>query len=245
MTAAAHIAVVVVNWNGLEDTRECLRSLLAQTHANLVVHVVDNGSANHEADQLAAEFDARIVLHRSPTNLGFTGGNNLAIRSILADGRATYVALLNNDATADPQWVEALERAARDDPATGVFASRMLFYDQPSVIENTGILLLTTGEAMPRHRGCSLQAGRRASRPIGACGGALLYRVSMLREIGLFRDDFFVNFEDVEVARLDPGLFERIEMADVNIRCGNPFLFQPCENLRIEVKNAKCSPVFR
>ncbi len=194
------VAVVVVNWNGLEDTRECLRSLLAQTYANLVVHVVDNGSANNEADQLAAEFEARIVLHRSPTNLGFTGGNNLAMHSILAEAKATHIALLNNDATADPQWVEALERAARDDPATGVFASRMLFYDQPSVIENTGILLLTTGEAMPRHRGRSLRAGLHSSRPIGACGGAVLYRASMLREIGLFCDEFFVNFEDVDLS---------------------------------------------
>jgi hypothetical protein len=194
------IAVVVVNWNGLEDTRECLQSLLAQTYTNYVIHVVDNGSANGEAEQLAAEFGTRIVLHRSPTNLGFTGGNNLPMAQILAAGQAEYIALLNNDAAAAPQWLAALARDARAHPATGVFASRMLFYDRPNIIENTGVVLLTSGEAMPRHRGCSLSAGRQRSRPIGACGGAVMYRSAMLAEIGLFRDEFFANFEDVDLS---------------------------------------------
>jgi GT2 family glycosyltransferase len=199
--AAARVAAVVLNWNGLDDTVEAVESLLQQDHEELVVHVVDNASANGEADQLERRFGARIVLHRNDTNLGFTGGNNVAMRAAIADPDVEHVVLLNNDAAADPDWVRRLVECAAADETVGVVASTMVFWDRPDVIENTGTLLLHSGEAMPRQRGRPAAAAVLASAtPIGACGGAVLYRARMLREIGLFQDDYFANFEDVELS---------------------------------------------
>ncbi|MCA8975173.1 MAG: glycosyltransferase family 2 protein, partial [Planctomycetes bacterium] len=112
-----------------------------------------------------------------------------------------FIALLNNDATADADWVRQLVACAETDPSIGIVASTMLFHDRPDRIENTGVVLLRSGEAVPRDRGRPAAAAARAGRfPIGACGGAVLYRAAMLREIGLFAPDFFANFEDVELS---------------------------------------------
>ena len=194
------VAVVVLNWNGLADTRACVRSVLAQTHAAFEVWVVDNASGHCEADALEREFGGRIVLLRSAENLGFAGGCNLALERILADGRARYIALLNNDAVADPRWLESLVAALEGSPRAGSAASRMVLFADPGRIENTGILVLSNGDAVPRGRGEPASRWDAPGRVIGPCGGAALWRAGVLREIGLFRPDFFVNFEDVDLA---------------------------------------------
>lgn len=194
------VSVVVLNWNGLEDTRECLDSLLCQDHPSIEIHVVDNGSADGEGARLKQEFGGRIHLHASPVNLGFTGGNNLAMRLILEASEASYIALLNNDTHADPGWISSLVEAAESHPETGMFASLMVFYDDAQRVENTGIVLLSSGEAMPRDRLAAATSVTRSNRPIGACAGAVLLRASMLSEIGLFKEEFFANFEDVDLS---------------------------------------------
>lgn len=196
------VAVVVLNWNGLDDTIEAIDSLLAQDYGDEVaIHVVDNASDNGEAAALLARFGDGITLYENGDNLGFTGGNHTAMRPLVDGGEVDYVALLNNDAAADPAWVSALVECAETDPAIGIVASTMLYFDDPTVIENTGVVLLRSGEGMPRDRGKPAAHAERANRtPIGACGGAVLYRATMLREIGLFEEDFFANFEDVELS---------------------------------------------
>jgi GT2 family glycosyltransferase len=194
------VSVVVLNWNGLEDTRECVRSLLAQRYPALEIHVVDNASDHREADRIETEFGGYIRLHRNDRNLGFTGGNHTAMAVALAEGRARYVALLNNDAVAEPGWVDALVEVAERRPEVGQCASLMLFYDDPDKVENAGIELLGSGDAVPRGRGQRRERFRRAAEVIGACGGAVLYRAAMLRQVGLFEEDFFANFEDVDLS---------------------------------------------
>jgi GT2 family glycosyltransferase len=191
------VAVIVLNWNGLALTRACLRSLLAQTWRALEVHVVDNGSANGEADALRAEHagEPRVRVHALPHNTGFTGGCNHALRLVLAEGRCEYAALLNNDAEADPGWVAELVAAARP-AAVGAVASRMRLFAQPELLDNAAVWLLGNGDAAPRGRLQRAEQWARAEDVVSACGGAVLLRCAMLRDIGVLRDDFFANFED-------------------------------------------------
>lgn len=194
------VAVLVLNWNGLEDTRACIRSVAQQTWAETEVHVIDNASANAEADKLEAEFGESIHLRRNADNLGFTGGHNGVLHDLLTDGACEYIALLNNDAVAAPDWLDRLVEDAEAHPDCGVFASHMVFFDEPGYTENTGIDLLTTGEAVPAGRNDPVDAFPDSGPRLGASGGAVLYRASMLREIGIFREDFFANFEDVDLS---------------------------------------------
>lgn len=194
------VAAIVLNWNGLADTRAAVGSLLAQSWPRLQVHVVDNASAGGEADALEREFGGRVRLWRNDHNLGFTGGHNPLLRRLLAGGEARYVALLNNDALAAPDWIERLVEAAERDAAVGVCASLMVFREDPATVENAGIVMLRTGEAIPRGRGARASAYGRQCELLGACGGAMLLRTAALRELGVFRDEFFLNFEDVDLS---------------------------------------------
>src|SRR5574341_158543 len=107
--------VIVLNWNGEKILEECLRSLKAQTYSSLEVIVVDNGSTDHSVTLVKDKFGF-VRLLQNPTNLGFAAGNNVGIRAAHGD----YIALLNNDATADPRWVEELVKAAEADPGVGM-----------------------------------------------------------------------------------------------------------------------------
>ncbi len=192
------VSIIILNWNGLEDTRLCVHSLLKQSWGQIEIHVVDNGSENHEADRLEEEFGAKIRLHRSPTNLGFTGGCNLALSIIQEEQKAEFAALLNNDAIAAPNWVLQLVSAAGSAPDCGIFASCMRFLHQPELLENAGVELLWNGDAVPRGRDRPVSEYQRPTRLLAACGGAMMIRSELLTTVGLLDDSFFANFEDVD-----------------------------------------------
>ncbi|MEE8346398.1 MAG: glycosyltransferase, partial [Dehalococcoidia bacterium] len=95
------VAVIIINWNGLADTTECLESLRGIAYPNYETFVVDNGSSGDDVQVLRERFGGSVRLIASGENLGFAGGCNLAIREALT-GDADYVLLLNNDVTVDP-----------------------------------------------------------------------------------------------------------------------------------------------
>src|SRR5919198_1275646 len=112
------VSAVVVNWNGADCLPACLDSLLAQTWPELEILVVDNGSSDGSTALLRARYGAHVTLLESAVNLGFASGNNLAIRA----AKGHYVALLNNDAVARPDWITTMVRAAEADPRVGMCA---------------------------------------------------------------------------------------------------------------------------
>lgn len=200
VASVPRVAVIVLNWNGLADTEACLASCFAQTWPSTEIWLVDNASANGEGELLASRYSDRVRMLRNAVNLGFTGGNNVAIRQILREGQADYIALLNNDATAIPEWIEMLVASAAQHPNVGMFASHMVFTADHNRTENTGTEILTTGEAIPRGRNKPVSHFSNDAELLGACGGAVLYRVELLARLGAFRDDFFANFEDVDLS---------------------------------------------
>src|SRR5262245_508758 len=107
-TPGPHISVVVVNWQRKELLRCCLESLSNQTVYNFEVIVVDNGSDDGSPDMVAAQFandrPYRLKLIRNSVNRGFCAGNNQG----LAEANGAFIALLNNDAEAHPNWLAAL-----------------------------------------------------------------------------------------------------------------------------------------
>jgi len=191
------VSAIVVNWNGLAYLPECLDSLAAQSYPALEIVVVDNGSTDGSAAYLRAQpAGGRLRLVESPSNLGFAGGNNLGIRA----AKGAYLALLNNDAVAEPHWIEALVRAAEADPAVGMCASRIRLWRQPDLLDGTG--LLVSGDGIGRGRGRLEPDGedyRREADVLIPSACAALYRRTMLDEIGLFDEDFFTYCEDTDL----------------------------------------------
>ena len=99
------LSVVVVNWNSKDHLAECLAALEKQTHRELQVIVVDNGSVDGSVDLVSQRFP-QVTLIQAGENLGFAEGCNRG----LAVAQGAWVAMLNNDAFAEPEWAAALVR---------------------------------------------------------------------------------------------------------------------------------------
>src|SRR5438034_11188904 len=107
------VSIIVLNWNGLQVTRACCASLSKLTYPAVRVYVVDNASEDGSAKTLPSEFP-QFTHIANTENLGFTGGNNEAIRQAMKVGY-DYILLLNNDTVVAPDFVDWLvARAARD-----------------------------------------------------------------------------------------------------------------------------------
>jgi GT2 family glycosyltransferase len=193
------ISVVMVNWNGREDTLRCLRSLEAQTDRGFAIVLVDNGSADGSVEAVRREFP-RVEILETGENLGFAEGSNRGI----AATRSAWVATLNNDTVADPRWIEELRRAASAaSPRVGMLQSQVVFMGEHDLLNSTGVLLYRDGHASDRDAYAPVRRDDREEEVFCPTAGAALYRRSMLDavklESGYFDRTFFMYFEDVDL----------------------------------------------
>ncbi len=194
--AQPKVSVIIVNWNGKSLLEECLDSLAAQTAEGIEIILVDNGSQDGSAEYVRERYPT-VRLVSLPENLGFAGGNNAGIRV----ARGEYIALLNNDTKADPAWLENLLSSIESSPpSTGMWASKILSYENPEIFDNVGLLLYPDGLGrgkgrLEKDRGQFNQPGE-AFFPSGCAG---LYSREVLTEIGLFDEEFFAYADDVDI----------------------------------------------
>jgi GT2 family glycosyltransferase len=195
--SSTRVAVVIPNWNGKDELPACLDSLAKQTIEHEVV-VVENGSTDNSADIVKTHYPY-VTLLRQAKNLGFAGGVNVGIRYALEKGY-TYVALFNNDAVAELYWLEELVEALDAHPQAGIATCKFMSIDKKH-LDSTGDMYTTWGLPYPRGRGEQVSdAYDRLTELFGASGGASIYRAAMLQEIGLFDEDFFAYYEDVDLS---------------------------------------------
>jgi GT2 family glycosyltransferase len=185
--------VVIPNWNGLVHLPECIAALAAQTFTDFVVVIVDNGSTDGSAAWLQDKA-ASVRVIQLAENRGFAAAVNEGIRSVGADSE--YVALLNNDTSVDPAWLQELV-SALDQGGYDSAASLMVMYDSPEVVNAAGDDFTISGLA-GRNRGLGRPVEQYSEpvRVLGACAGAALYRMGLFSDIGFFDEDFFLIHED-------------------------------------------------
>jgi GT2 family glycosyltransferase len=185
------VDVVVLNWNGWQDTIACLESLQCQDYPHFNLIVVDNGSTDGSVAHIRQVMPT-LELVQTGANLGFGGGCNAGIRRALARG-ADYVWLINSDATVDPGALSALVRRAGQDPRLGAVGSVLYEADQPERVQLWGGGSVNLWLGRSRHR---LSPG-----PLDFISGAsVLLRRAALDDIGLFDEaNFFMYWEDTDL----------------------------------------------
>lgn len=197
-----HVATVVLNWNGREDTLACLESLAASDWPRLTTIVVDNASTEEIRDSLAERF-ADALLVENPENLGFAGGMNAGMRRAL-DLDPAYMLLLNNDTIVDPSTVRRLVAAAGERPDTGIVSPLEFYRDAPEVVASAG----RRCNLRRAYQGTALRMGERDHGQFRGVeevdvpsGTAMLVPTPVAREVGLLDEELYLYVEDVDWAQ--------------------------------------------
>jgi GT2 family glycosyltransferase len=190
----------MVNYNGLQDTLECLASLKSCTYPAFEVLLFDNGSSADQEEVLARYPLQNYRFVANHENLGFGVANNKGIEMVVQEGKAKYIYFLNNDTVVEPDFLAQAVAVAEQDPKTGIVASLSLQYAQRDLVENAGHEFLDCGDVVPRGRGKPKDYFTQSMEIMGACSANALYRVETLQESGGYDATFFLNYEDADLS---------------------------------------------
>ena len=192
------VGIILVNYNGYEDTIRCIQSIANITYSNYAVYIVDNGSTNNSVNiigKFIKQFDG-ITLISSEENLGFSGGNNIGIRRALCEG-AEYVLLLNNDTIVTERFLEPLlESSVENKIATG----RIMYWKEKKIIWYAGgKLSQKLGRAWHDDINKEYWEGLLNEQKVTFISGCcILIPKSVLRKIGILEEKYFLYYEDTE-----------------------------------------------
>jgi GT2 family glycosyltransferase len=188
------VSILIVSYQSGPTLARCLEALKVQTFTDFEILLVDNASTDG-APQAAAAADPTIRFLRPGANLGFAAGNNLAA----GEARGRWLVLLNPDAYARPDWLEAMVAGAARHPQVRCFTSLQMVADEPGLMDGAGDVMTSAG--------IPFRGGYRRRRPadllegevFSACGAATLIDRDLFLGLGGFDERFFCYCEDVDL----------------------------------------------
>jgi GT2 family glycosyltransferase len=197
MKSLPDISFVILNYNGIEDTRELLNSIKKNLQGLLYeVIVVDNGSTRDEYAEISTQFHEFIIL-KNETNLGFSGGNNVGIRA--SNGR--YIMLINNDTLLIDSSINLLVKKLDEHPEIGAISPKIHFFSPSGVIQYAGYTRLSRFTL--RNKGIGYGETDRGQydvpgRTESLHGAAMMVRREVINKVGLMPEDYFLYYEELD-----------------------------------------------
>jgi hypothetical protein len=192
--AAKKISIILLTWNGLAYTKQCLESLQKKTKFdNYEIIVVDNGSTDGTVEYI--ESLKAITIIKNKKNLGFTKGNNIGIR-FASD---SDIVLLNNDiVVTQDDWLERMQHAAYQDDSTGIVGCRLV--DEKEMFLHSGTFIYPE-----TYWGQQIGSGQtnvnqyNSIREVEGVVFACVYiKREVIEKVGLLDEDYFAYFEDTD-----------------------------------------------
>jgi len=193
------VMLVVINYNGKSYLKECFSSIFAQTYSNFRVAMVDNGSEDNSVQFIKDNFP-KVLIIESNKNLGYAGAINKAIKfGFGLNGDFEYFGILNNDISLDKRWLEKLIGYGERNKNVGVLGSKFLMYHWPKYINSTGICVNYFGYSWDRDFfELDYNCGTKSGQVIAVSGGAVLIKKEVFEKIGLFDEEYFMYYEDLD-----------------------------------------------
>lgn len=198
------VSIIILNWNGIEDTIECLESLRKISYPDYEVVVVDNGSIGNDADVLEDRHGGYIRLIRNDKNYGFAEGNNIALRWLLDNSKSVYYLLLNNDTVVAPDFLNELVRVAESDDRIGIVGPKQYRYGFSG---KTNVILSAGGRISPWNPHIYTLIGRQeedasqyqtVTEVAWVSGSALMLKRRIIDGLSLLDSGYFFGKEDIE-----------------------------------------------
>lgn len=248
------VYIIILNWNGWQDTIECLESVFRLEFRDFAVLVCDNASeddslahiaawakgelaarcgnrdlASHTnppvrkpipflqvnpADELSsAPRQERLFLIQTGTNSGFAAGNNVGLRLALSNPNFEYAWLLNNDTVVHPKALTSMVDRMDADADAGICGSKLLYYNNPSLIQALGGSIYNRWTSRGGHLGAGLNHQNTPSREWVesrmkyVVGASMLVRRKFLLEVGLMNESYFLYYEEIDWATRARGKY--------------------------------------
>jgi GT2 family glycosyltransferase len=192
------VSIVSVNYDQPKVTCEMLASLRKVTYPNFEILVVDNASPNNSPD-IIKEMYPEIQLIISEKNLGFAGGNNIALKQ----ARGDYILLLNNDTEVQPNFLDSLVELMESDQKIGITSSKILYFYENNIIQYAGIPPLhpiTSRGGSDGDKEVDLGQYNEIKETYYPHGACMMIRKSVLKEVGLLYEGYFLYYEEYDFA---------------------------------------------
>ena len=195
------VTIIILNWNGKEDTIECRESLKHITYPNYEILLVDNGSTDGSVECFRERYPGMEIIETGE-NLGFAEGNNVGIRRAMDEG-ADYVLLLNNDTVVDPEFLGELVKVAESDLKIGIVGPKIYYYDYGGRKD----VIWFAGGKINWWWGIKYHLGRgipdfgqfnETSNSDFISGCCFLIKSEIIHKIGLLDDIYFCYSEDAD-----------------------------------------------
>lgn len=190
------VSIIILNWNGLKDTIECLNSIKKITYPNYETIVVDNGSSGDDVQVLRKKFGKSIRIIENKKNYGFAEGNNIAIRKVMNEKKSNYVLLLNNDTVVDKRFLDGLVKVAESDEKIGIVGPKIYYYDYNG---RKDVIWFAGGKInwwLGRPYNIKEDNREYTDFITGCC---MLIPIEKLKKVGLFDKTYFAYFEDADL----------------------------------------------
>ena len=226
------VFAVILNWNRLGDTLECLESVrsLNTDGIDLNILVVDNGSTDDSTEKLKSIKDIKLISNKC--NLGYAAGNNVGIRYALESG-ADYVIVLNNDTILEKNCFSGLVKTAEDNQSLGALSPKIYFAKGYEFQKNKykerelGKVIWYAGGVIDwknvygNGRGVDevdKDVSDKTTETDYATGTCILLTKEALKRVGMFDERYYMYYEDTDLSqRLKRGGFGVVYVPSANI----------------------------
>lgn len=190
------ISIVIPNFNGAHYLGPCLESIRKMTLPRHLYEtiVIDNGSQDNSRE-VVNRFTPWVKLITLDRNTGFSGAVNIGIKA----SKGEFVVLLNNDTEVETDWLEELVQCIEKDENVFSVSSKMLRFNERSIIDDAGDQYTLMGWAFQRGNGLNQEKYNRDIECFSSCAGAAIYRKAIFDQIGYFDENFFAYMEDVDI----------------------------------------------
>ncbi len=190
------VTIVIINWNGFTDTKDCLTSLSKISYKNYKVALVDNGSRNGEG-QILKKLFPNVKLITNSKNTGFCEANNLGMLWAIKNG-SQYVLLLNNDTIVAKDFLEKLLASFRKHPDAGIVNPKILYFKSSTIWAMGGKLATFPGIPRMIGQGSKTTSWTKDIVCDFASGCAMIMPINLVREVGLLDTRYFAYWEDTD-----------------------------------------------
>ena len=195
------VGIILVNYNGYEDTKECIESIKKNTYHNYKIIIVDNASLDGSGKLLDNEYsgDKDIIVILNRENAGFSEGNNIGLK-YASEEKLDYVLMLNNDTIVDSDFLYKLIKGARKTNFKGLYSGKILYYfDKDKIWFAGGKYNYFKGTAS--HEGVNENDGKyyNTTRKIEfICGCCIFMSMEIYHQLGNLSDEYFLYAEDLD-----------------------------------------------